>query len=644
MKIQIAAVSRIPYLPYVYGLMRAYIEDKEPELANRIVWGKPLFFTDRAPKLLDEIDMDTDVLGLSCYMWNFNRQMKLAKLHKERSPGCVIIAGGSHIPDAKSAVDDFFEKYPFVDIVVHGEGEITFAEILKNGLVGEGMPGVSTNAGWRGGPVGPKLPKNIDIKSPYTAGYYDDMVRELNAEGKEYWALWETNRGCPYACSFCDWGSALMNKVRKFSDERVVDEIYWFGANEVKSLFLADANFGMLPRDLDFARHLIGSKTAYGAPRQIKPTFAKRSTDRVFEIATTLSDNQMIYGTTLSMQSMDTNVLQAIDRGNIGLSQYEELQKRYSAAGTLTYTEMILGLPKETKESFVHGMCELLERGNHDDIKVWELMMLPNAPMQAHVERYGLHAVRKNLFPELPNVPMDEVETKDVVIETDTMPFEDWVDSYLFAIMVQTLHCGYYTRWISALCHNRGISYHEFYTKLLRWANTSTSEVIGPRLEKIRRALYDYPSSQRASLWMKIDKSYGPRRCEPHDWLWLDLNQCIRRFYGEMQVFCHDELNLLDPMLVDLTNFSEFMILHPGDENGRGENFKWDWWKYFGEGGDAFPTDYVNLAHYDTHTGIDDRYELVYEEGSDFAKAAVGDGFYLSRYNHYIHRNVRREG
>jgi putative methyltransferase len=638
LKIQIAAISRIPYLPYVYGVLRAYIEDMEPELSKDIIWGEPLFFTDRAVKLLDEIDMDTDVLGLSCYMWNFNRQMKLAKLHKERNPNCTIIVGGYHVPENSIGLMAFWANHPFIDIVVHGEGEITFAEILKRNLDVTGMPGVSTKT-WCGGPVGPKLPKEIPIKSPYTAGYYDEMVTELNAENKEYWALWETNRGCPYACSFCEWGSALMNKVRRFSEKRVHDEISWFGRMQVKSIFLADANFGILPRDAAFAEHLISTKKSYGAPCQIKPTFAKRSNDRVFNISKSLSEAGMVYGTTLSMQSMDEDVLKAIDRDNIGLDHYRDLQQRYTEADVLTYTELILGLPKESKDTFINGMCELLENGNHNDIKVWELMMLPNAPMSADIGKYGLHSVRKNLFPELPNVPLDEVETKDVVVQTNTMSFEDWIDCYQFAIMVQTLHCGYYTRWISEFCHNHGISYNKFYTGLYSWAITKTNK-FGSALTKIRNALFEYAEGQSTSLWMKIDKRYGPRRCEPHDWLWLEINKNIAMFYAEIHQFINEETDINDTVLVDLIRYNEFMMLHPSNINDTTQDFIWDWNAYF-EGKDAFPTDRVSYAYYDTHTGIDDRYPLDYNDGAAFARAAVGDGFYLSRYHHYIHREVR---
>ena len=646
MKIQIAAVSRMPYLPYVYGLLRAYIEDMEPELAESITWGAPLFFTDRAEKLADQIDADTDVLGLSCYMWNFNRQMKMAKIHKERNPDCIIIAGGSHIPNDPTG---FLDDHPYIDIIVHGEGEITFAEILKKGGNGDGIRGVTTRT-WTGGAIGAKLPKEIDIKSPYTAGYFDDIVADL--QGDEYWVLWETNRGCPYACSFCDWGSALMNKVRRFPDERVYAEIAWFAKNRVTSVFLADANFGMLPRDLDFAKALASTKQATGFPRQLKPTFAKRSSDRVFEMSKLLSDAQMTYGTTLSMQSMDEGVLANIDRANIGTTTYRELQRRYTEAGMLTYTEMILGLPGETKESFITGLCNLLEEGNHEDIKVWELMVLPNAPISMHVDRYDLRTVRKNLFLELPNVPVDEVEVKDVVVQTDTMPFEDWVDSYLFAIFLQTLHCGYYTRFITEFLHRQmGLSYEHIYTELMRCAMDNPDSILGHGLCKVRNTLYKYSESQRASLWQKVPGVFGRSRREPHDWLWLWINKSQTHFYTELHGWLLDCFSMIGTYpshrVQSVISFNDFMMFTIDEQEDKHDpeygKFHYDWMRYFwGDGKLGNRSLTYRLFPVDTHTGIDNRYPLVYDDGHAFANAAIGDGFYVTRYRHYIHREIER--
>ena len=88
----------------------------------------------------------------------------------------------------------------------------------------------------------------MDIPSPYLAGYFDEIVDEMREQGLEPYALWETNRGCPYSCTFCDWGSATMTKVRKFSLERAKAEAKWFSDKKIKAVYNCDANFGIFPR------------------------------------------------------------------------------------------------------------------------------------------------------------------------------------------------------------------------------------------------------------------------------------------------------------------------------------------------------------------------------------------------------------
>ena len=639
MKIQVAAISRVPYLPYVYGLLRAYIEDREPELASQLMWGKPLIIERPVAKLLDEIDEDTDVLAMSCYMWNFNRQMKLARLVKERNPDCKVIVGGAHIPND---LGDFFLKHPYVDVTIHGEGEISFAEVLKNGP--DGLPGVST-AFWNGGPVGPKLPKDIVVKSPYTAGYFDDYVRKLNDAGIEYWGLWETNRGCPYQCTFCDWGSALMNKVRRFDEERLHKDIEWFGIMGVDRVFIADANFGLLPRDIDIAKKMAHVKEVTGSPKEMRATFAKGSNDRVFEISRIFADAQMSHGTTISMQSMDEQVLAAVKRANIGTAKYADLQVRFNQVDIPTYTEMILGMPKETKDSFIGGVCTLLEGGNHDDIKVWELMMLPNAPMRAQMDTFGMKTVRKNLYLESPRTLADEIETKDVVMETDTMSFEDWVDTYLFSIMVQALHCGYWTRYVAMYMRGQHvISYRQFYEELMHWAMGDKNSVLGQALWKLKNKLYEYADNQTNSLWQKIHSDFGPRRCQPSDWLWFEIAAKSNQFYADLQVFDNTAFLLFDLHYTDVCRYNQWLMLDIDydPEIGKRFTFEADWDRYFNGDGELVYNQ-THMRAFDTHTGIDDRYPLVPGNGPAFNKAAIGDGFYIiGRYHLYIHRKVER--
>ena len=68
-----------------------------------------------------------------------------------------------------------------------------------------------------------------EIPSPYLQGVFDSYG-EVSA------AIIESNRGCPFGCTFCDWGSATQQKVRKFDVQRVRDEITWLAQRKVRIL------------------------------------------------------------------------------------------------------------------------------------------------------------------------------------------------------------------------------------------------------------------------------------------------------------------------------------------------------------------------------------------------------------------------
>lgn len=765
MKIQVVCLNRLVFLPYIHGLLRGYIEECEPELASTLEWSDPIFLDEPAETIAERID--TDILALSCYVWNFNKQMKIAKLVAKKNPYVYVVAGGPHIPNNP---DGFFDEHPYVDVIVHGEGEITFANILKlhnkdcdayhlagTSTVGFHHPSESL--------FGEKLPKDIHLPSAYYAGYLDSAVKQARESGQEFWVSWETNRGCPFSCSFCfatnarvytnngaitieeavsfddvthvwsshgmqpiarkikrhysgemvvvkphgrpeirctpehewltdtgwkcafqitkrdmlvssdiqeknvpvqcvkteyydgdvfnlevdgqpvysvhglevhncDWGSSLLNKVRKFSLERLGHDIDYFGTNKIENVYICDANFGMLQVDEGITNALVESKQTTGYPKQIRGSFAKNSNDRVFNITKSLMESGMIYGTTLSMQSLDDNVLASVDRKNIGVEKYKELQARYAAEGYHTYTELILGLPGETKDTFIDGISDLIEAGNHEDIRVWELSILPNAPMAQHIDRYGLKTVTKNVFLESPRTDPDEIETNQIVIETDTMSKQDWVYSYLFAWVVQALHCGYYTRYIAEYLHRtKGISYRSFYENLINDAMLFDNHVFGRRLKKLESLLYTYPDKPNNHLTQKVPM-YGTTRRNPADWLWLGLCSNKEYFYDYLQNYIHKiEWNA---EVINLITFQEEIMLSPfyNPKYGKLINTRYDWVSYFNGGKlkKKATTYYVKQ----THTGVDDKYPLGGNR-KEFADAAVGSGFLVSRYRHYAH-------
>jgi len=115
------------HFPYSISLLVSYIKTKD-NLSSHFKFEKTIVFRDenRLDEYVEQC-RDSDILLCSCYVWNWEITTYLAKKVKEINPQCLIIFGGPQAPDIP---DGFFEKYPFVDILVHGEGEIIFENLL----------------------------------------------------------------------------------------------------------------------------------------------------------------------------------------------------------------------------------------------------------------------------------------------------------------------------------------------------------------------------------------------------------------------------------------------------------------------------------------------------------------------------------
>ena len=418
------------WLPYTYGVLRAYAE-ADSFVRFNYAFMPPKFILEPLADLLRGID-EPSVACFSCYVWNFRHHISIARAIKQHYPDCRIIFGGPHVPrDA----EPFLTRYPFIDFIVHEEGEEAFCSLLRM-LHGEPrdlnmVPGISFV--WNGRTV--KTPPSrllktpLPIASPYRNGYFDDAIDSLNRSCIPFSVLWETNRGCPYSCSFCDWGVNSVNKIRLFDLEHLAADIRYFSEFHIDTVYLSDANFGILSRDEKIVDMLVESKSRTGYPRVIRANFAKNSNERVFQMSRKLAAAEMSAGTTLSLQSTAPPVLSAVRRDNIGIERYSSLAKRYRQNGIHSYTELILGLPGETKLSFMRGICDLLESGNHEDFRIYELILLPNAPLSSEAERrqHGLETVWKPLYTKRRHEGSEETEMVEVVIATTAMSYTDWI-------------------------------------------------------------------------------------------------------------------------------------------------------------------------------------------------------------------------
>ena len=385
--------------------------------------GDIFFERESVEDYLKKID-NPDILALSTYVWNWDITCQLARAVKKKYPNCKIVMGGPQVPFKQSWLED---NTDLCDIIVTYAGERAFAEILKGNFT---YPGVMTKDSY----TPPKPDKELnDIPSPYLSGLMDSLMQP----GKQYSAIIETNRGCPYSCSFCDQQDLYYNKIAMFDYDRVIGEIDWIVKNKIDFLYFGDSNVGMFNRDVDFIRHIAKCRNETGYPRQIDYSTAKQQPKRIVELGEILNKEAKIRrGVTIALQSMNTKTLKAIKRINLANEKLEQIVGDYNKAGVDNYCELIVGLPEETLDTWIEGIGKILELGSDHALTVHPLSIVPNTPFSdpEYKNKYGFKYTKTaapaggNTYPKDSNGEIDYV-----AYESKSYSKQDYIDMYFFA-------------------------------------------------------------------------------------------------------------------------------------------------------------------------------------------------------------------
>lgn len=563
------------YYPYAVGVLASYALQFDDIKAQYELAG--IVFKEDPTNDVMACIRDPFLVGFSNYFWNYQYNLEQAKTIKEKYPDCIIVFGGHQI--ARNT--EYLEKYPFIDILIFGEGELPFTNILRRLTQNSSLDAIPNIAYRdRAGNIFMgecKCEGADDYPSPYLTGIFDKLCNV--PEGLEFNAQLETNRGCPYHCSFCDWCDYDL-PMRLFPMERVKKDLQWISDHHISYCMCVDSNFGLFERDEEIASFAVELKKKSGYPDKFGACFAKDKTDRIFRINKMFNDVAMSKGVSLAFQSMSENVLKNISRKNMNKDKLSEQLELYHKAGIPTYTELILGLPGETLQSFSEGICELLERGQHDSINVFRCEVYPNSTLadKNYMEKFGIRTAVNKL-----NINHCAISNAvfagglEYIVETADMTAEELVKATVFSACIQSVHCHGLLQCFAIYLHNnKNISYHHFYEAFLSYFSQQDG-VIGDTIRRISKCIES--TAEGIVDLSYINPVFGDITWPYEEAMLLDYIYRLDDFYKEAERFLA-RFEIEEDIYRELLSYQKNLIVTPGT-NDVTVQYKHNWKSYF---------------------------------------------------------------
>ncbi len=418
-----------------------------------------------------------DVYLFSSYMWNQNLNLFYAKKIKALSPGALIIGGGPNISSDPEERKHFLKDNPYLDLFVLGEGEIPVCSIIRNYIdVGKCIAKLKDgeissaltllpDGSLKEGTIPPRIGTKRSSKETYTSKWspLDDRFSVLGDVPSPYlvgimdkffdnklFPVVETNRGCPFACSFCQRGEDYFNRTTMRPIDMIKEELDYIAYHMVKKssgvfrVEMADSNFAMMKQDLEVCKHLRELQDKYTWPRIISCSTGKNQPERIIEAVATLIPDSLVISN--AMQSTNLESLEAIKRENISLEKYKMVQDEVQRRGLRSKADLILGLPLETKESHFAAIYGLIDSGVQE-FSCYQAMILKDTDLGSKATRvtHGFKT-KWRLIPrglgqydgaqDQSIVP----ECEEVIITTNTLSFDEYIDANRFHLVDYIYH------------------------------------------------------------------------------------------------------------------------------------------------------------------------------------------------------------
>jgi hypothetical protein len=328
------------------------------------------------------------VMGFSFYSWNTAEFLELIMRLRATCPGVLVVGGGPHVQIA-----DEFLREDSIDVVVLGEGEVTFQELLDC----ESREAWSRIAGLAYlGPEGevcrtPARARNSTLDE-FPSALEVIELRDDNGKPRYKAVGYETSRGCPYRCAYCEWGTgAIGTKVFHFSSSRIRDDLEKLVNGGVEDIWFCDSNFGAFREDLEKARILVELRKETGRPNSFATSWSKHHNKRTQQIVLLLFRSGMIHHYNLALQTMTPLALELSHRRNMKTHQVESVAKIMAQVGVPIAAELIWGLPGDNLAEFEANLDRL--EALFPNINLFGYTLLPGTEFHRRREEFQIETI-----------------------------------------------------------------------------------------------------------------------------------------------------------------------------------------------------------------------------------------------------------
>ena len=427
-------------MPYPIGCIKSYLLEysKYSSKLSIEIFKDPQKFIDAF------FDKRPTVVGFGNYVWNLELSIDLAKEIKLLNPNTLIVFGGPNFPLENKQREEWLRKRPFVDIYVVGDGEESFTKIVDvwyetcdiNKVKQKEIPGcysLINDKLHKTGESSPRIEDLDKIPSPYLKGYMDKFLEDSRLS-----PLLESNRGCPFTCTFCVDGTDSRSKIYHKSVSRFEQELEYVATRyKGKMLTIADLNFGMYARDIEISTEIARIKEKYDYPYYIQVSAGKNNKPRILECASILKGSM---GLAAAVQSLDKQVLENVKRNNISEQQLLEMTKAGNEMSANTYSEVILALPGDSKEKHFETVLKLADSAIKI-ISMYQCMILEGSELGSEISKnYWKMQTKYRVLPrcfgtyKFGKKEILVAEIEEICVATSSLPIEDYYECRSFTL------------------------------------------------------------------------------------------------------------------------------------------------------------------------------------------------------------------